>query len=367
MERNIFITGYPGFVGSKVVDLFLEENNPLTKDDNILLHALVHEDFYQAAVSKVSQLSKSSQDRITLIKGDLCEDNFGLPETKIQELSEAVNEIIHIAAVYRLDVEETLAYKTNVIGTRNILSFALGIKSLRTLTHISSIIVSGKRKGIIFEDQLAHDAGFHNHYESTKHYSEVLMEGYKDKLPIVILRPAVIAGDSMTGAIGKYDGPYYTIKLYHKMRFFPGFLVPLFGAHSSSYLNVVPVDYIAKSIVYISKQPEAIGRTFHLADKHPLTYHEYFTLVHEKIFGKGRKISMPLWIEKIMKWMPLWMARIMGVSKAGSMYLNHVSFYDTKNTDEILEGSGVTCPSFQSYLDAMVAFVKENPDIPMSI
>jgi len=25
MERNIFITGYPGFVGSKVVDLFLDE------------------------------------------------------------------------------------------------------------------------------------------------------------------------------------------------------------------------------------------------------------------------------------------------------------------------------------------------------
>jgi len=339
----------------------------LTRDDTIHIHALVHEDFYQKTLCEVSRLSKSLQSRITLIKGDLCKDNFGLHESEIQALSTAVNEIIHIAAVYRLDVEETLAYKTNVIGTRNILSLALRIKTLRTLTHISSIIVSGKRRGIIFEDQLTHDAGFHNHYESTKHYSEVLMEGYKDKLPIVILRPAVIAGDSMTGEIGKYDGPYYTIKLYHRMRLLPGIFVPLFGAHSCSLLNVVPVDYISKSIVYISKQPEAIGRTFHLADKNPLTYHEFFTLVHEKTFGKGRKISMPLWIEKSMKWTPLWMARILGISKTGSMYLNHVSFYDTRNTDEILEGSGITCPSFISYLDTMVAFVKNNPKIPMSI
>lgn len=369
MDRHIFITGYPGFIGSKVVNELFEKHNPGAENAQIHIHALVHQDFYQTAQKEVARLSALDQKRIQLIKGDLCLRNFGLHATDIHRLSACVTEIFHIAALYRLDVPEALAYLTNVTGTANILSFALGMRNLKCFNHISTMLVSGKRTGVILEDELKHDAGFSNHYEATKYHSEMLVRSYKDILPIIVYRPAGVAGDSKTGAIGKYDGSYFAIRLYQRMKKLglPGFLAIVYGAHSYSLSNVVPVDFVAASIVYISQQPEAVGKTFHLVDRFPLTYHELFTAVHDRIFKKGGyKLNAPLWLEKAMCRMPRWVSHLAGISQASMHYLNHVAFWDNRNTEQILSGSGITCPLFLDYLDAMIDFAGRHPDIPMS-
>jgi hypothetical protein len=40
-------------------------------------------------------------------------------------------------------------------------------------------------------------------------------------------------------------------------------------------------------------------------------------------------------------------------------YVNHLSFFGSRNTLELLDGSGIRCPPIESYLDNLMEYVKE--------
>ena len=365
-QRNVFITGYPGFLGSKVVELLLHENKEEINSP-VTIKVLVQPSFVNAAQKAISELPKTDQGQISIVEGDICEKQLGLDDHAYRSLTNEINEIFHMAALYRLDAEEYLSKKVNVIGTQNMISFALDLKEIRVFNHISSIVVSGKRTGVVFEDELEHDMGFHNHYDKTKHLSEVVVKNYMDRLPIIVFRPAVIVGDSKTGAIPKIDGPYFIIRTFLKLQKLPSFLVPVLGDYSYTPFHMAPVDFVAKAMTYLSAQPDAIGKTFHLVDKHPLTINEFFTLIHEKIWGGQNPRVLPEWVMKRFDKIPARLVNALGVSKNSIAYLNQVPMYDTKNTDELLKGSDISCPSVYDYIDHMIDFVRNNPDIPLSI
>ena len=73
--------------------------------------------------------------------------------------------------------------------------------------------MSGSRAGVVLEEELDDGQRFHNVYEETKFRAERLVQDAARTLPVTILRPGVIVGDSRTGEIDKFDGPYYLIVL----------------------------------------------------------------------------------------------------------------------------------------------------------
>ena len=105
-----------------------------------------------------------------------------------------------------------LAVRVNLEGTRNVNQFAGSLRHLKHYHYVSTCYVAGKRKGVIFENELRHDAGFRNYYEETKYLAEMEVDALKSELPITIHRPAVVCGDSRTGETAKYDGIYYLIR-----------------------------------------------------------------------------------------------------------------------------------------------------------
>jgi hypothetical protein len=40
-------------------------------------------------------------------------------------------------------------------------------------------------------------------------------------------------------------------------------------------------------------------------------------------------------------------------------YVNHLSFYSSRNTLEILDGTGIRCPPIESYLDNLIQYVRD--------
>ena len=44
-------------------------------------------------------------------------------------------------------------------------------------------------------------------------------------------------------------------------------------------------------------------------------------------------------------------------------YFTHPTLYDTEATQLELEGSGITAPTLLEYIDTLVAFVEEHPEI----
>jgi len=64
----------------------------------------------------------------------------------------------------------------NVAGTSNVNNLAKSIAGLKRYHYVSTCYVAGKREGLIMETELAHNAGFRNHYEETKYLAETEVE-----------------------------------------------------------------------------------------------------------------------------------------------------------------------------------------------
>src|SRR5438876_3851928 len=267
--------------------------------------------------------------------------------------------LFHLAAIYDLAVERDLALRVNVGGTRNVNNFAKTIKKLRRYHYVSTCYVAGKRKGLILETELRHDAGFRNHYEETKYAAELEVEALKSELPITIHRPAVVCGDTRTGETAKYDGIYYLI---HYLLKWPSGLTLLNIGNSEVRLNLVPVDFVIEAMVALAKNDRAIGATVQLADPAPLTTHELFDEISKAIGGRDSFATVPAGIVYPVLRLPF-APKITGLPHSAVPYFFLDQTYDTTRARELVRPHGIKCPRFPDYVEALVNFVAEHPTL----
>src|SRR5207253_1399386 len=225
--------------------------------------------------------------------------------------------------------------------------------------YVSTCYVSGKREGLIMENELQHDAGFRNHYEETKYLAELEVAALKSDLPVTIHRPAVVCGDSHTGETAKYDGIYYLI---HYLLRWPGGLTLLnIGNHDVS-LNLVPIDFVIDAMIALARDERAMGATVQLADPSPLTTHELFDAISTAVGGRDSFATVPAGIVYPVLMLPF-ASRITGLPHSAVPYFFLEQTYDTSRARELLEPHGVRCPKFSDYASALVDFVANHPTL----
>src|SRR5262249_40502408 len=132
------------------------------------------------------------------------------------------------------------AWRVNVDGTRNVLELARDCKQLKRLHYLSSCYVSGDRLGVIAEDELDLGQALRNAYEETTFRGEMLVAEAGADLPVTIYRPSSIVGDSRTGEIERFDGPFYLGLYWLQSPWAAGLALPGDGV---APLNVVPLDF----------------------------------------------------------------------------------------------------------------------------
>jgi nucleoside-diphosphate-sugar epimerase len=269
-----------------------------------------------------------------------------------------VTDIFHLAAIFYLAVPKETAWRVNVDGTRNVLELARECARLRRLNHVSTCYVSGDRVGVIAEDELDAGQSFRNVYEETKYQAERLLARAKDRLPISIYRPSSVIGDSKTGEIDRFDGPYYLGILL--VTFPLGVPLPLPG-NGVAPLNVVPVDFVVQAIWRLSKDERAAGRTFHLVDPNPMSARRVYELIAEKYNRRLPRFSLSAKAADVMLRLP-GLERLARPQRAAIGYVNHLAIYTSQNTLELLDGTGIRCPPLKTYLDALVGYVKSYYD-----
>lgn len=357
MERKILLTGFPGFIASHLLPLLLR--------DGCDVFLLVEERFVKKAEEELEKVE--GKERAKVVKGDITKRDLGIQVEELERLRGEINEVFHLAAIYSLAVGEGLAHKVNVEGTKRVIEFILSLRDIKVFNYVSTCYVSGKRVGVIKEEELVSDYGFKNFYESTKHWAEVVVRNYMDVIPTIIYRPAVVVGDSKTGEINKYDGPYYAAHFYMVAPDWIKSLLPSFGFEGIPF-NIVPVDFVVNAMAYISKEKvkDAVGKTFQLADPYPLSSEELFALIRKKVIGGKGGWKMPPSLLKVFLRIPGVPKRI-GIPYQAVPYLSHYAVYETKNTEFILKDSGIRCPSPVEYIDNLIKFVKEHPEIPVVV
>lgn len=346
-EGTYFVTGFPGFIGKRLV-AHIARQQPRAR-----LVLLVESRCLEEAQRLVKGLERP--ERVELLTGDVADMHLGLSGDEYQRLCAQVTDIFHLAALTSLSASKESAWRVNVDGTRNVVELARDCAHLRRLNHFSSCYVSGDRVGVIAEDELDRGQAFRNPYEETKFHAERLMQRAAASLPVTIYRPASVVGDSHTGEIDRFEGPYYLgILLVTSPLVAP---LPLPG-NGVAPLNVVPVDYLVEAVWALSRDPEALGHTFHLVDPNPMSARRVYELVAEKAGRKLPRFNISARAADVVLRLPV-LERLARPQRAAISYVNHLALYNCHNTLARLEGTGVRCPPLLSYLDTLVDYVRE--------
>lgn len=353
-DETIFITGFPGFIASRLVKRLAQEGARF-----ILLSQPALLETARKEVAEIAREAGIAVERFQIVAGDITEPNLGLAEAELASARREATTVFHLAAIYDLKVAEDLATRVNIGGTRNVNDFVKSVARLKRYHYVSTCYVAGKREGVIRETELAHDAGFRNHYEKTKYAAEMTVAALKPELPVTIHRPAVVCGDSHTGETAKYDGIYYLI---HYLRKWPAGLTRLNIGNSEVRLNLVPIDFVIDAMVALAIDDRAIGATVQLADPAPLTTHQLFDEISRAIGGRDSFATVPAGIVYPVLRLPL-APKLTGLPHSAVPYFFLEQTYDTARARELLEPYGIRCPGFAEYVGALVNFVAEHPTL----
>jgi long-chain acyl-CoA synthetase len=261
----VLITGATGFLGAEVLTRLLDRTGGslvalvLARDERAARHLAVRAWWDRPG------LIGAIGDRIRLVAGDVAEPRLGLTDDDWRALVTSVTHIVHLAADLRLDAGEEEEARTNVGGVTNIIELARAARDhhgLARLAHVSTAYVAGLRRGEIREDELRGTDGFANVYERTKYEGECLVSAARSELPVTVMRPGMIVGDSRTGAARTFNTVYTPLRLYLTGR------LPALPARPSLRVNLIPVDWVADAIVRLTFDPAAEGATVHLTAPH---------------------------------------------------------------------------------------------------
>ncbi len=362
------LTGYPGFIGKRLLRRILDDNAAAT------VVCLVDEGRRADADADLLRLPAEQRPRVRVVMGDVKKMDLGLAGLEIAALAD-ITHIFHLAAVQSTSASPAVLDAVNVGGVRNVIALAKELPQLLRFVHFSSCFVSGERQGVILEDD--DDAiTRRSPYEDSKWRGEKLARQAMSELPVSVIRPSVVVGDSATGEVDRFDGVYAMGILIVTSPI--GVPIPLPGPGLAP-LHLVPVDYLTQVVLKVATDATAVGKTFHVVDPNPLSARMIYDLVGRRAGKKtpAPPTSPPGWTS-----MPLTFAarrasqlasqlsgplfdllpsleRVRRGAAAVELFDRFV-IYNASNTTQLLAGSSILCPRFDSYVDTLVKFVKES-------
>lgn len=329
---NVFVTGGTGFLGMKLVHSLIREGHDV--------YVLVRSN--RKASTLKNLLDNRELDKLHILEGDLSNDTLSLPEEKIKELMGNIDVVYHSAAYLSFDEKDReQLFKVNVDGTRNLLEFVKYLQVSKFI-HVSTAYTLGEsREG--FEQLYPIDStNFVNAYEESKCYAEHEVMSYKESFDVVIMRPAIIIGDSETGEADTTFGMYGVMRMVELLKkrmsrsrgHVENYEVKILAGLNET-THIVPVDYIVKLLVAGLKHSQAIN-IYNLVNPSPpandlimntIKVGMDFDVIQLVPYEEGEKLS----VEERKLNEPLQVFR---------PYLNRTIYFHDDNTRELLKSIG---------------------------
>ncbi|AFY58519.1 amino acid adenylation enzyme/thioester reductase family protein,thioester reductase-like protein [Rivularia sp. PCC 7116] len=294
--QHIFLTGSTGFLGAFLLYELLQN-----KQANV--YCLVRVTNQEPAKNKlINNLKKyllwqeSFNDRIIPIVGDLSQPYLGLTKAEFQELADKLDIIYHNGAVTNLVYPYSMLEASNVGGTQEVLRLASQIK-LKPVHYIStlSVLTSTEHSQITKISQLdkfKYSKVPTGGYPQTKWVSEKLIsQAHSRGMPVSIYRLGRVSGDSKNGVTNINDRLIRMIRGFIQLECFP---------EVNSIVDMTPVDYIAKAIVYLSQQEKSksLNHIFHLSNPQPINSAKLFEWIRNEGYPL-QKMSSKQWQAKL--------------------------------------------------------------------
>ena len=359
---SIFLTGATGFLGAFLLHELLQQTQA---DIYCLVRAANAEESKQKlrrTLAAYALWDEGVSSRLIPVVGDLSEPRFGLPAHQFQMLAQTIDSIYHSGAFVNWISPYERLKPTNVLGTQEVLRLASQNKA-KAVHYISTIavfpILANSQVRVIREqDSLDHGGVLYGGYSQSKWVAEKLVTSARARgIPVCIYRPALITGHSQTGVWNTDDVLCRAIKSS----------IELGGAPDAEVrLNIVPVDYVSKAVVHLSRRSNALGRVFHLSHSHPVPWRDLVAWIRS--FGYPMQ-PMPYdqWRAQLIELgrlkesaayflLPLFS---LNLSQAGPRIVRHIPEFDCQNTLAGLAGTSIACPpvdsqTFETYFSHFV-------------
>lgn len=321
------------------------------------LRCVVSKSSRDRAKALVATMPTTHASRLKLLEGETWGLDFGLSGAEWTELAREVNVVHHASQTTQSGLDEAEAWRVNRGSTVEAIELAREARDLDRLVLWSSTTVAGKRRGFVLEDELDASIATRNPVEESLRKSELLVRAARNEIPTTVLRPGIVVGDSHTGDVDRLDGLYLLILLMLNAP--PDQPMPL-PVRPDLALPIVPIDYVVRAGLHLSGDPRARGATFHIVDPDPLTAGRVFELMAAAVGRQMPRSFLPPFIASRLMRLP-------GIQPGGgpalpSGFLDQIAtevVFDDHGTRTILQGSGIHCPAFESYVGALVRFVRE--------
>ncbi len=323
----VLLTGATGFVGKEILDRLLSRGRRV--------YALVRAANDDAAAERLDRHAN-----LTPVAGDIEEPGLGLES----DVTEDITTVIHCAASVSFDLSLEDSRRVNVEGTRNVLDLARRCPKLERLSYVSTAYVAGEPNGLFREDQLDVGQRFRNPYEQSKFEAEKMIRERGAALPLQILRPSIVVGDSRTGRTAAFN------VLYGPLKAFARGTIPAIPARRSSPVDIVPVDYVADRTVELATDgPEG---TFHLvAGRNATTVDRLLELTASHLRRDQPTVLPPRLYRRLMH---PWLRRKYRGLRSMEVYFPYFSM--RVRFDDRALGPG---PPVEGYFERLIAFAEE--------
>jgi NAD(P)-dependent dehydrogenase (short-subunit alcohol dehydrogenase family) len=370
---SYFVTGATGFIGRNLVPELLDH-----REGDIFV--LVR----KGSLPRMEKLIRRwGTNRVIPVTGDLTKANLGVAKKWITEHKGKIDHFFHLAAIYDMTADDETNETMNVGGTRSAVQLAEALE-VGCFHQVSSVAAAGEYRGTF--DETMFDEGQHlpSPYHRTKFESEKIVRE-EASVPWRVYRPAVVVGDSQTGAMDKIDGPYYFFPAMKLLRDRLPAWLPLVGVDLGD-TNVVPVDYVAKAMDHLAHLPDRDGEAFHLVNPEPQPVAEmintfcaaagapqFATPIDRNVTRAGplglvperlRPLSI---LTGVVKSAPAQVVLDQTLGRLGvpAEVLAHTSFtavFDSRATEKALAGSGIAVPDLETYARTLWAYWEDNLD-----
>lgn len=302
--QTIFLTGATGFLGSFILrELLLSFPSSVVyclvrgeneeKAWNRLCQSMEGHLIWKGDYVKKSDI-ESMKARTKVVPGDLAKPFFGIGDEKeFLEFSSKIDCVVHNGALVHWVYPYDKLKAANISGTIEAMKMCLAGNVIKPLVFVSSTSVldtpyytEQKTTAVLESDDLEGSRrGLSSGYGQSKWVAEKLLMLVRKRrvqgkaLPVSIVRPGYILGDSKSGVGNADDFLWRLIKGCLQLGQVPVIL---------NAINACSVDFVAKSVVQVvRKGEESAKRTvFHVWNDQNVRFSDFFASLIAFGYGK---------------------------------------------------------------------------------
>nr|WP_308205452.1 thioester reductase domain-containing protein [Mycobacterium montefiorense] len=287
--RTVLLTGSTGFLGRY---LALEWLKQLKRVDGKLI-CLVRASSDQEAWNRLEKTFDSGDpqlvehfhqlaaDHLEVVAGDKGEANLGLDEQTWQRLADTVDLIVDSAAVVNGVLPYRELFGPNVVGTAELLKFALTTR-MKPYAYVSTSDLGRQVEPALFTEDAdirvvsptrVLDGSYANGYGNSKWAGEVLLREANEQfgLPVSVFRSDMILSDvSYAGQFNVTDIVTRMILSLVSTGVAPGSFYQLDenGNRQRAHFDGLPVEFVAEAIATLGAQVVDGFETYHVMNPH---------------------------------------------------------------------------------------------------